>query len=28
VGRAREFDWADAAEGALEELHHALKGDR
>ena len=28
VGRAREFDWADAAEQALEELHHALKGER
>jgi glycosyltransferase involved in cell wall biosynthesis len=28
VGRAREFDWADSAERALEELHHALKGDR
>jgi len=28
VGRAREFDWTDAAEQALEELHQALKGDR
>jgi glycosyltransferase involved in cell wall biosynthesis len=28
VDRAREFDWADAAEQALEELDHALKGDR
>ena len=27
VGRAREFDWTDAAEHALEELHQALKGD-
>jgi len=28
VNRAREFDWTDTAEQALEELHHALKGDR
>ena len=28
VRRAREFDWADAVEQALEELHHALKEDR
>jgi glycosyltransferase involved in cell wall biosynthesis len=28
VERAREFDWTDAAEQALEELDHALKGDR
>jgi glycosyltransferase involved in cell wall biosynthesis len=28
VCRAREFDWADAVEQALEELQHALKGDR
>jgi glycosyltransferase involved in cell wall biosynthesis len=28
VRRAREFDWADAVEQALQELHHALKGDR
>jgi glycosyltransferase involved in cell wall biosynthesis len=28
VRRAREFDWADAVEQALEELQHALKGDR
>ncbi|HET8532041.1 MAG TPA: glycosyltransferase family 4 protein [Methylomirabilota bacterium] len=26
VRRAREFDWADAVEQALEEIHHALKG--
>ncbi len=25
VRRAREFDWADAVEQALEEIHHALK---
>ena len=28
VRRAREFDWGDAVEQALEELHHALKEDR
>ena len=28
VDRAREFDWADAAEQALEELHNAFKGKR
>jgi glycosyltransferase involved in cell wall biosynthesis len=28
VRRARSFDWADAVEQALEELQHALKGER
>jgi hypothetical protein len=28
VRRAREFDWADAVEQAIEEIHHALKETR